>query len=132
NPPSGAYGGASVVWFPSADGGSILTLVVGTAGLSPDEGLLSRPGHRRRVQALRRYLRRHGIWMWAKPDPTALGMPVPDFVRQRFRKFEAALRRYGGELYAIAEVPEDPERARVVVQAFFDLYAYERGWKVLQ
>lgn len=132
NPPSGAYGGASVVWFPSADGGSILTLVVGTAGLSPDEGLLSRPGHRRRVQALRRYLRRHGIWMWAKPDPTALGVPVPDFVRQRFRKFEAALRRYGGELYAIAEVPEDPERARVVVQAFFDLYAYERGWKVLQ
>lgn len=132
NPTSGAYGGASLVWFPSEDAGSIITLVVGTAGLSPDEGLLSRPGHRRRVRALRRYLTSHGIWMWVKPDPTALGVPVPDFVQRRLERFRSALRRYGGELYAIAEVPQEPERARIVVQAFFDLYAYERGWKVLK
>jgi 5-methylcytosine-specific restriction protein B len=131
NPPSGAYGGASLIWFPT-EGRSILTLVVGTGGLSPDEGLLSRPGHRRRVRALRRYLLDQGVWMWVKPDPTALGVPVPDFVRRRLSGFDGALRKYGGELYAIAEVPADPERARVVVQAFFDLYAYERGWRVLR
>lgn len=132
NPPSGAYGGASIVWFPTEQHGSILTLVVGTGGLSPDEGLLSRPGHRRRVQAMRRYLADKEIWMWAKPDPTALGVPVPDFVRRRLPGFEGVLKRYGSELYAIAEIPKDPERARVVVQAFFDLYAFERGWRVLK
>ncbi|WP_374712414.1 McrB family protein [Symbiobacterium terraclitae] len=132
NPTSGAYGGASLVWFPTEEAGSIITLVVGTAGLSPDEGLLSRPGHRRRVRALRRYLTKHNIWMWVKPDPTALGVPVPEFVQERLDPFRPALRRYGGELYAIAEVPKDVDRARIVVQAFFDLYAYERGWKVLQ
>jgi len=132
NPTSGAYGGASLVWFPTKDAGSIITYVVGTAGLSPDEGLLSRPGHRRRVRALRKYLMDHGIWMWAKPDPTALGVPVPDFVHDRLKEFESALRRYGGELYAIARVPQEPDHARIVVQAFFDLYAYERGWKVLR
>lgn len=131
NPPSGQYGGASLVWFPT-ENGSILTLVVGTSGLSPDEGLLSRPGHRRRVKALRRYLMDHDIWAWAKPDPTALGVPVPDFVHKRLPNFSAALKRYGGELYAIAEVPPEPDRARLVVQAFFDLYAYERGLRVLK
>ncbi|MFZ5825374.1 MAG: McrB family protein [Bacillota bacterium] len=131
NPGSGQYGGASVVWFPTEQG-SIITFVVGTAGLSPDEGLLSRPGHRRRVRALRRYLKEQEIWVWVKPDPTALGVPVPDFVMGQLPGFEAALKRYGGELYAIARVPEEPERARLVVQAFLDLYAYERGWKVLK
>jgi len=38
NPPSGAYGGASLAWFPCEDG-TLLTLVVGTKGLAPDEGL---------------------------------------------------------------------------------------------
>ncbi len=55
---SGPYGGASVVWFPSKEHGSTVSFVVGTKGLSPDEGLLTRPGHRRRVAALRRYLAR--------------------------------------------------------------------------
>jgi len=40
NPPSGAYGGASIAWFP-CEGGSLITFVVGTRGLAPDEGLLS-------------------------------------------------------------------------------------------
>src|SRR5919197_4678117 len=52
NPPSGAYGGASIAWFPTA-GGSLVTFVVVTRGLAPDEGLLTRHGHRRRVSALR-------------------------------------------------------------------------------
>lgn len=131
NPGSGQYGGASLVWFPTEEG-SIITFVVGTAGLSPDEGLLSRPGHRRRVRALRRYLKQEEIWVWVKPDPTALGVPVPDFVTGQLPGFQAALKRYGGELYAIAKVPREPEQARLVVQAFFDLYAYERGWQVLK
>jgi hypothetical protein len=55
NPSSGPYGGASIIWFPREEG-SLLTFVVGTKGLAPDEGLLTRHGHRRRVAALRQYL----------------------------------------------------------------------------
>jgi len=133
NPASGAYGGASLIWFPTDGNGSILTFVVGTAGLSPDEGLLSRPGHRRKVRALRHYLAREGVWAWAKPDPTALGINVPGFVGRHLPDFRKALKRYGGEIYAIAEVPTDnPTKACLVTQAFFDLYAFERGWIALK
>lgn len=133
NPTSGVYSGASVIWFPTKEHGSLLTFVVGTGGLSPDEGLLSRPGHRRRVAAMRRLLSRLGVPIWTKEDPTALGVPVPRVARDRFPGFESTLNRYGSELYAIAHVPtNDAPRARLVVQAFFDLYAYERGWNFLK
>lgn len=132
NPPSGPYGGASLVWFPTRDSGSLLTFVVGTRGLSPDEGILTRPGHRRRIAALRRYLARLGVEAWTKPDPSSLGAGVPKGVRDRFRGFERVFQRYGDEMYAIAKVPGGAEGAMPVVQAFFDLYAYERGWQVLK
>lgn len=77
NPPSGPYGGTSVVWFPTRDSGSLIDFVIGTRGLAPDEGILTRPGHKRRVTALRRYLARLGIETWVKHDPSALGAAVP-------------------------------------------------------
>lgn len=132
NPTSGPYNGASLVWFPTRGSGSLLTFVVGTRGISPDEGLLTRPGHRRRLAALRRYLSRQGVDAWTKPDPASLGMEVPRTIRDRFPGFERVFQRYGGEIYAIAKVPEGVDGAGAVVQAFFDLYAHERGWQVLK
>ena len=120
NPPSGPYGGTSVVWFPS-DGSSLIDFVIGTRGLAPDEGILTRPGHKRRVTALRRYLARLGVDTWVKHDPSALGAPVPKTARDKFPGFEHVFKRYGAELYACAVVPKDLEKARVVVQAFLDL-----------
>lgn len=131
NPPSGPYGGMSVVWFPTNEG-SLIDFGVGTRGLAPDEGILTRPGHRRRISALRRYLARYGIDCWTKPDPSALGVSIPKSAMDRFPGFEKVFKRYGAELYACARVPKDPERARTVVQAFLDLYAYERGWTVMK
>ncbi|MFI5299827.1 MAG: McrB family protein [Polyangiales bacterium] len=131
NPPSGPYGGTSVVWFPSAEG-SLIDFGIGTRGLAPDEGVLTRPGHRRRIAALRRYLARHGVEAWTKPDPAALGIAVPKTVRDRFHGFEKVFQRYGAELYACARVPRDPAVAKLVVQAFIDLYAYERGWEPMR
>jgi len=131
NPPSGPYGGTSLVWFPTSEG-SLIDFGVGTRGLAPDEGILTRPGHRRRISALRRYLARLGIECWTKPDPSALGVSVPKAVRDRFSGFEKVFQRYGAELYACARVPKDPAQAKPVVQAFFDLYAYERGWTVMK
>jgi 5-methylcytosine-specific restriction enzyme B len=133
NPPSGPYGGTSLVWFPTADDGTLIGFGVGTRGLSPDEGILMRPGHRRRISALRRYLARLGVEAWTKPDPSALGVVVPKTVRERFPGFEKTFARYGREMYCNAVVPrDDAPLARRVVQAFLDLYAYERNWQVLK
>lgn len=133
NPPSGPYGGTSLVWFPTAEHGSLIGLGVGTRGLAPDEGILMRPGHRRRITALRRHLARNGVETWTKPDPSALGVVVPKSVRERFPGFEKVFVRYGREMYCNALVPrDDPARARFVVQAFLDLYARERNWQVLK
>ena len=127
-PTSGPYGGTSLVWFP-ADGCSLLGFGVGTRGISPDDGILTRPGHRRRIAALRRLLARQGVQVWAKADPAALGTEVPQVVRDWWPEFNAAFKRYGSEMYCFAKVPNDPTTGRRVVQAFFDLYAYERRWK---
>ncbi|HOW51541.1 MAG TPA: AAA family ATPase [bacterium] len=133
NPPSGPYGGTSLVWFPSSDSGTLIGFGVGTRGLAPDEGILMRPGHRRRIVALRRYLSRLGVEAWTKPDPAALGVVVPKSVRERFPGFDKVFQRYGSEMYCNAVVPrDDAEKARKVLQAFLDLYALERNWQVLK
>lgn len=132
NPTSGPYGGTSLVWFPTPDAGSLIVFVVGTRGLSPDEGILMRPGHRRRVESLRRYLSREaGVTTWTKPDPAALGVTVPESVRRNFPDFKPVFTKYGPEIYVAAKVPAEPGDARQVVQAFLDLYAFERGWHPL-
>ena len=133
NPESGPYGGTSVVWFPTKEHGSLVGLGVGTRGLSPDEGILTRPGHRRRAAALRRLLAGKKVEAWSKPDPANLSVSVPKTTVERFPGFENALRRYGHEMYCMAVVQreEKPETAREVVQAFFDLYSHERGWETM-
>lgn len=132
NPPSGPYGGTSLVWFPRAEG-CLIDFGIGTRGLSPDEGILTRPGHRRRISSLRRYLISQGIpVVWARQDPATIGIPVPDLVTRQLPAWESVFKRYSNELYCLAVVPkDDPAKARLVVQAFLDLYAYERGWEVL-
>jgi len=56
---------------------------------------------------------------------------VPATVTAALPDFEAAWRRYGNFIYAAAPVPKDAAQAYLLVQAFFDLYAHERGWQVL-
>lgn len=132
NPPSGPYGGTSLVWFPK-DEGCIIDFGVGTRGLSPDEGILTRPGHRRRIASLRKHLARLGVEAWARPDPASLGQPVPEIVTSRLQDWKSVFDTYSNELYCLARVPKaDAKKAREVVQAFVDLYAYERGWEVLK
>jgi 5-methylcytosine-specific restriction protein B len=128
NPPSGPYGGTSLVWFPSPEG-CLIDFGIGTRGLSPDEGILTRPGHRRRIASLRRYLAANHVETWARQDPATVGVPIPSLVTNRLAPWESVFKRYGTELYCLAVVPKNsPEKARLIVQAFLDLYAYERGW----
>ncbi|CAN5702444.1 hypothetical protein BH24ACI4_BH24ACI4_27750 [soil metagenome] len=130
NPNSGAYGGASIAWFP-CDDGTLMTLVVGTKGLAPDEGLLTRHGHRRRVSALRNYLAQRRIASWSKADPAAISTRMPEAARRRFPSCAAVFNRYGDVIYTAAWIPRgDATTADAVVRAFFDLYGRERGWLV--
>ena len=133
NPPSGPYGGTSLVWFPSEEG-CLIDFGIGTRGLSPDEGILTRPGHRRRIASLRRYLVSKGVPVaWARQDPSTIGEPVPTLITQQLPAWSSVFKRYGNELYCLSKVPKDSSQlARIVVQAFLDLYAYERGWEPLK
>jgi 5-methylcytosine-specific restriction protein B len=73
-----------------------------------------------------------GVDTWVKHDPSALGSSVPKTARDKYPGFEHVFKRYGSELYACAVVPRDIDKARAVVQAFLDLYAFERGWQVMK
>jgi 5-methylcytosine-specific restriction protein B len=86
NPESGPYGGMSFVIFPVANTPSLLAMGVGTRGLSPDEEILGRPGHGRKIQAICGWLNnRHGNFVaWAKQDPVRTDLDLPDEVRRQF------------------------------------------------
>ena len=123
NPDSGGYGGTSLAVFPGDDVPCLITLVVGTNGLAPDEGILGRPGHARKVRAICEWLNagKGEPVAWAKHDPTRLDQQVPQQVAVRFRKHYAALGRYGPFLYAIYEPGADRNEALKALTAFLDL-----------
>jgi 5-methylcytosine-specific restriction protein B len=135
NPSSGAYGGMSVAIFPVADAPCLLSFVVGTQGLSPDEEILGRPGHARKVQAICAWLnRKHGhgnLVTWAKEDPVRTEQDVPSKIAKQFPAYRSVFDRYGKVLYAIFAPSEDETATRDAVTAFLDLMFEERGYRPL-
>ncbi len=139
SPNSGAYGGTSLIWFPTTGeaerpASSLLTFVCGTKGLSPDEHILGRPGHARHLRALRRYISsKFHVFVWTKHDPTNLGQPLPEIIRKQYPYFSRIFStRYGDCIYCAIEVPHDVDKARNIVASFVDFYAWERGWMPLK
>lgn len=134
SPTSGAYGGMSLIWFPipgdaERPASSLLTFVCGTRGLAPDEQILGRPGHSRHLQALSRELAtRVNVYVWTKHDPTNLSQPLPEVLRTQHPHFASIFARYGNYIYCAVEVPHEEAKARAVISAFLDFYAWERGW----
>jgi len=131
NPPSGPYSGLSFVIFPVADGPCLIGLVVGTQGLSPDEAILGRPGHARKVQAICSWLNREygkgSLVAWAKQDPTRTDLQVPESVRRAWPAYKSVFDRYGREIYAVYCPTSDPAATGRAVAAFLDLMFEERG-----
>jgi 5-methylcytosine-specific restriction protein B len=131
NPTTGAYGGMSIAIFPVAEARCLITFVVGTQGLSPDEEILGRPGHARKVQAICAWLnRKHGrgqLVAWAKDDPVRTEQDIPANIARQFSAYHQVFQRYGRVLYGIFAPTDDPTATRDALTAFVDLMFEERG-----
>lgn len=130
---SGPYGGMSFVLFPSKEAGqpALIGMVVGTNGLAPDEDVLGRPGHARKVRAITAWLRSRGApFAWAKQDPVRIDLRLPRTVEPRLEHWDQAAERYGHVLYGLVVPPEERGQNDAVVEdalkAFLDLFFEER------
>lgn len=131
NPSSGGYGGMSFVIFPVEDSPPMIAMVAGTQGLSPDEHILGKPGHTRKVNAIVSWLNdKAGRRVaWAKRDAVRTDLTVPDNVQNDYQEYKNVFNRYGGEIYGFCKA--DPEVLEDVLKAFLDLYFQERGYEPL-
>jgi 5-methylcytosine-specific restriction protein B len=129
NPNSGPYGGTSLVIFPGDDAPCLISLVVGTNGLAPDEGILGRPGHARKATAICAWLNdgKQKLVAWSKHDPTRLDQRIPSEVAKQFEKYSAAINRYGHVIYAMYAPGSDNGETLDALTAFLDLMFDERG-----
>lgn len=131
NPDSGAYGGMSFVIFPVSNAKCLLAMVIGTQGLSPDEEVLGRPGHGRKVAAICNWLnRKHGkgnMVAWAKQDPVRIDLDIPVNIKRLFSDYNAIFERYGRVLYGIFAPNNNTFATQDALKAFLDLMFEERG-----
>ena len=129
NPKSGPYGGMSIAIFPGDESPSLLSFVVGTNGLAPDEAILGRPGHARKVKAICAWLnRKYGkkaLRAWAKQEPSRVDQPIPENTAVQFPQYSRVFNRYGNVLYGIFF--PDRDSALEALTAFLDLMFEERG-----
>jgi 5-methylcytosine-specific restriction enzyme B len=136
NPKSGPYGGMSFVIFPVQDGPCLVGLVVGTQGLVPDEVVLGRPGHARKVHAICGWLNREfgrGTQIaWAKQDPTRTDTTVPDDLCKKWPEYKSVFDRYGKEMYALFRPDSNEDATKAAVTALLDLVFGERGLRPMK
>ncbi len=135
NPSSGAYSGLSFVIFPAAEQPCLIGLVVGTAGLTPDEAILGRPGHARKVQAICAWLNQvygdGNLVAWAKQDPTRTDVAVPEVVTKAWSDYQSVFGRYGKEIYALYCPKLNRAGTENALTAFLDLLFEERNCQPL-
>ncbi len=135
NPSAGPYGGMSFAIFPASGEPCLVAMVVGTQGLSPDEAILGRPGHARKIQAICAWLnKQHGKGRqiaWAKQDPTRVDLDIPDPVKRLWSPYQRIFDRYGKVIYAAFTPTLDTETTAAAVTAFLDVMFEERGQRPL-
>lgn len=131
NADSGAYGGMCFVIFPVEEGPSLVAMCVGTQGLAPDEAILGRPGHARKIYAICSWLNQrygHGQPVaWAKHDPTRIDIGMPEVIQRNWSSYERVFKKYGNVLYAAYQPNEDRSATTVAVSALLDVMFEERG-----
>jgi 5-methylcytosine-specific restriction enzyme B len=131
NPDAGPYGGMSIAIFPGEDSPCLISFVVGTNGLAPDEAILGRPGHARKVKAICTWLNhkygKRTLRAWAKQEPSRIDQPLPDNIVAQFPQYSRAFKRYGNVLYGMFVPKNDSDATREALTAFLDLMFEERG-----
>ena len=131
NPNSGPYGGMSIAIFPAENSPCLLSFGVGTNGLAPDENILGRPGHARKIKAVCAWLnKKYGekrLVAWAKQEPSRIDQSVPRNISNHFPQYARAFKRYGNVLYGIFAPSDDAASTLEAVTAFLDLMFEERG-----
>ncbi len=131
NPTSGPYGGMSFVIFPVPGEPCLVAMVVGTQGLSPDEAILGRPGHARKIQAICAWLNKqygHGRQIaWAKQDPTRVDLDIPDPIKRLWSGYQKVFERYGKVIYAAFTPTAEREGTAAAVTALLDVMFEDRG-----
>jgi 5-methylcytosine-specific restriction protein B len=136
NPKSGPYGGLSFVIFPVRDSPCLVGLVVGTQGLVPDEVVLGRPGHARKVRAICDWLNREfgkgSQIAWAKQDPTRTDITIPENLCQKWPAYKSVFDRYGKEMYVLFRPDSDENATKAAVTALLDLVFEERGYRPIK
>lgn len=131
NPDSGAYGGMSFVICPVDEGPALIGLFVGTQGLSPDEDVLGRPGHGRKVAAICKWLNavygKGKMVAWAKQDPARVDVDVPGNIKMQYMDYKSIFDKYGRVIYGFYSPTDDREATMRSLCAFLDLMFAERG-----
>jgi len=131
NPDAGAYGGMCFVIFPAEGSPCLVAMGIGTQGLAPDEAILGRPGHARKMHAICTWLNHRfggGLQVaWAKQDPTRVDIDVPASIQNAWTMYEAAFKKYGRVLYAIYQPTEDRAGTIAAVTSMLDIMFQERG-----
>ena len=136
NADAGSYGGMSFVVFPVEVAPCLVAMVIGTQGLAPDERILGRPGHARKMQAICTWLNHkygHGEQVaWAKQDPTRVDIDVPEPIQRAWTTYERAFKKYGNVLYAIYRPTDDRTGTIAALTAMLDVMFQERGHATLK
>jgi 5-methylcytosine-specific restriction enzyme B len=131
-PDSGGYSGMSFVIFPVKDGPPMLAMVVGTMGLSPDEHILGKPGHSRKVNAIAKWLNnefrdkdKEKPIAWAKQEALRIDKAVPKNVQDNYPNYYSIFAKYGKEIYGFCE--GHPNVLEQALKVFLDLHFEERN-----
>ena len=131
NPPSGPYSGLSFVIFPVPEHACLIGMVVGTQGLAPDEAILGRPGHARKMRAICGWLNSEfgggSQVAWAKQDPTRVDLGIPRELQQAWPEYRAVFERYGPVLYALFRPNGSQAATEAALTALLDVMFEERG-----
>lgn len=133
NQASGRYSGMSLVIFPIEDGPSMIAMVLGTAGLAPDENIIGKPGHSRKMNAIVRWLNEQYEGekpiAWAKRDAVRSDVTIPESVTLDYPDYRPIFKKYGKEIYSFC-IAKD-EVVESALKAFMDFNFEERGYTPL-
>jgi 5-methylcytosine-specific restriction protein B len=141
NPTSSGYGGMSFVIFPvekkeneEGDTFPMIAMVTGTQGLSPDDHIIGKAGHSRKMIAICKWLNEEygngKMIAWAKKDAVRIDKMVPENVKKTFPEYADIFSKYGKEIYGFCK-PNSEELREIALKAFLDFHFDERGYKPL-